>query len=415
MPHWLAAILVFSALTCALGLGVFWGVACYRVWITRRGLPTIADGAARPSPAEQAAPSSPAAPPEVALVVPAHNEESHIERLIRSLRVQEDVNLRVVLALDRCTDRTLELASAAIEGDERFTIVEIDHCPEGWAGKVHAIVRGVEETGVAAADHLVFTDADCWFEPRALVGALRVADELNAGLLSVLTTLTFERWDERIVQPAAGLELARQYPLLRASDPDARTRRAFANGQFMLFDRATYEAVGGHAAAREALLEDIELARLVKQHDRRAAVVISGGPVRCAMYADWPEMRRGWKRIFTEAATRKPDRLDKAARRLLLTGVVFPAGAAAAPLLSLLVPAGDALRWTAPAGAGLALLIWLAGLVSAYRLGNVPAACALLHPIGAWRTAGILREAARDLRKGTPTTWGGREYARPTR
>ena len=69
--------------------------------------------------------------------------------LVRSLRAETYAQLRVVLALDRCTDDTASLARAAIAGDERFEIVEIDACPPDWAGKVHAVHVGCHALAAA--------------------------------------------------------------------------------------------------------------------------------------------------------------------------------------------------------------------------------------------------------------------------
>ena len=49
--------------------------------------------------------------------------------------------MRVVLALDRCTDDTASLARAEIGNDGRFEIVEIDACPSDWVGKVHGTLE----------------------------------------------------------------------------------------------------------------------------------------------------------------------------------------------------------------------------------------------------------------------------------
>src|SRR5205823_291327 len=91
---------------------------------------------------------------------------------------------------------------------------------------------------------------------RACVALL---ERRRLDLLSLLSTLTCDTWFERLAQPAAGFELVRQYPISRAnrrSNP-----RAFANGQFMLFRRAAYDAIGGHGAVHDELLEDLALAR----------------------------------------------------------------------------------------------------------------------------------------------------------
>jgi hypothetical protein len=92
--------------------------------------------------------------------------------------------------------------------------------------------------------------------------------ERKLDLLSLLSTLTFHTWFERIVQPAATLELMRQYPLALANA--ATDRRPFANGQFLLFTRAAYDGHRRHEAVKSSLFEDVDLARLVDARKRLA-------------------------------------------------------------------------------------------------------------------------------------------------
>ena len=107
------------------------------------------------------------------MVVPAHNESRVIAGLVRSLRAETYPQLRFVLALDRCTDDTAALARAAIGGDDRFEIIEIDACPNDWVGKVHAVHVGFTRSRAAAdAEYLLFADADTLFSPGCIaVGA----------------------------------------------------------------------------------------------------------------------------------------------------------------------------------------------------------------------------------------------------
>ncbi len=195
--------------------------------------------------------SLPLDPPtgRVCVVVPAHNESRVIAGLVRSLRAETYPDMRVVLALDRCTDDTASLARAEIGDDRRFEIVEIDACPPEWVGKVHALHAGVTRSrGAADADYLLFADADTSFAPGCIAASLALMRERKLDLLSLLSTLSFDTWFERIVQPAATLELMRQYPLTLANA--ATDRRPFANGQFMLFTREAYEDIGGHEAVK---------------------------------------------------------------------------------------------------------------------------------------------------------------------
>jgi hypothetical protein len=115
----------------------------------------------------------------------------------------------------------------------------------------------------------------------------------------------------------------RQYPLPLANAPVGQ-RRAFANGQFMLFRRDAYEAIGGHEAVKSALLEDLALAKRIEGAHRNGGVFFAAGLLHCRMYADWAQFRRGWKRIFTEAANRNARRLTVNAWRVRGLGTILP-------------------------------------------------------------------------------------------
>jgi len=354
----------------------------------------------------------------VRVVVPAHNEADHIATLVRSLRAQEGVeSLGVTLALDRCTDGTAEAARKAIGGDHRFEIVEIEACPEGWAGKVHAVHAGATRSRFGSPEWWVFTDADTEMAPTLLATTVRLAQERGDGLVSLLSTLRIERWFEKIVQPMSGLELGRQFPLERASLKETSRRRAFANGQFMLFDRATYEAVGGHEGVKDTLLEDMAFAEKVKDAGIGAAVYTANGMHRCAMYDSWPEFTRGWARIYTECAKRKVSRLRRHAWHTRATNTVVPLVGLASFLLgaSLVLAFGAWWAWAALVAGAFAAAAWFVAMRRVAALSGTPGVWSCLGWFGAWRTGGILLRAARDLERGNPTEWGGKAYTREKR
>jgi glycosyltransferase involved in cell wall biosynthesis len=392
-------------------------VVLYHVLRTRLTLPTPRHALAYP---EAAALTSPTAP-RLCIIIPAHNEAGAIAPLARSLKAQTYGAMSAVFCLDRCTDDTSGVLRSQLADDPRFHILAITDCPPDWAGKVHAIWRGVSDAPAAqAADLLLFIDADTSLHPDALRAAVALLTRRSLGMLSLLSTMTHGRWFENVVQPAAGMELMRQYPLLRAN-LDAG-RRPFANGQFILMTRAAYQTIGGHQAARAALLEDVEIARLCHRHNVRAGMFIADGLHACRMYADYAEFVRGWKRIYTECANRRVDRLRKLALRTRLVGAVLPAltlaGLLLAAGLTLAVPAAaPATPWPAVLliAASTALALMLAALALAYRMGHTPLLSIPAYPVGAWLTGGILAQAARDLSLNRPTIWGGREYTRQAR
>lgn len=391
----------WAGAACGLVLAFYWSVGLWRMAATRRTLPT-----ARAGLALAAARTAPW--PSVAIVIPAHNEARVIAELIASLRAIDYPRLRITLALDRCTDGTPALARAAVGDDPRFTIEEIEECEAGWAGKVHAVYRGVHagpDGGALNADLLLFADADTLFHPGCVKACVSLLEARGLQMLSLVSTMRYEKWFELTAQPMAGLELIRQYPLLASnSGPD---RRAFANGQFMLFTRDCYVRFGGHHEVRKHLLEDLRFADILKYYFMPQGVLLADGMLICRMYDTWEQFRKGWKRIFTEAAHRKPTRLAALGLRVRLSQCLLPAGALAALVVGLTTARPP---MAAPGAAG--LILWLTALVAMQKMARGPWWCALTAWLGAWLVGGLLLEAGRDVKRGKPTEWGGMSYVR---
>jgi glycosyltransferase involved in cell wall biosynthesis len=372
---WTLELFGWSLAAGAVITTVLWGMVWFLVRHSGRVIPTLRLGQ------RLAAVDPPTA--WVCVVVPAHNEQRVIAGVIRSLRAETYPQLRVVLALDRCTDETASLARAEIAGDERFEIVEIDMCPDDWAGKVHAVHSGVTRSrGAQDAKYLLFTDADTIFEPGCIAASLALMRHRQLDLLSILSTLTHDAWFERVVQTAATFELMRQYPLTRANG--LKGRRAFANGQFMLFTREAYDSIGGHAAVKGAVMEDVALARLVVDRRRNPGVFLAAGLFHCRMYADWAQFRRGWKRIYTEAANRKAARLSVSAWRIRFLGTVLPLWTLGCGLYGAFLVSRDiGTGWPLLGLWLVATLVWLGSLVHVAMVARAPAWTAPLHVIGA--------------------------------
>lgn len=394
----LGLLLTSGSAACA----VYWGVATARIMRTRRTLPTASAGLALAPP-----------PGSVCVVIPAHNESAVLPELIASLRAQDHARVRFVLALDRCTDGSALACRTAIGDDPRFTLVEINACEPGWAGKVHAVYRGVHDGGALNDDYLLFADADTLFHPACVRASLALMHARGLGMLSLLSTMRYQHWFELLVQPACGLELVRQYPLLRANDPERR--RAFANGQFMLFTREAYSRFGGHHEVRHELLEDLRLARILEYYAIPQGIFLADDILVCRMYGTAAQFHRGWKRIFTEASNRKPARLLSAALILVFSASALPFLASFSIVFGLLRHSGSPVEgWALAVGVvGLATYAGAMGLIA--RTARAPMATAAAMPLGSWLAAGLLLRAALDLLLGRQTLWGGMSYDRHVR
>jgi len=109
---------------------------------------------------------------------------------------------------------------------------------------------------------------------------------------------------EKAVMPVIFAELAAHYRPAEVSDPNSPA--AAANGQYILIRREAYDAIGGHAAVADKILEDVELARAVKRSGRKILFRFGADAVRTRMYRNFSQLREGWTKnlaiLFPSAA-----------------------------------------------------------------------------------------------------------------
>ncbi|MEQ7739636.1 glycosyltransferase family 2 protein, partial [Escherichia coli] len=71
---------------------------------------------------------------QLAVVIPAHNEEQHLERALSRVQAAADavqsacppVGVRIVVVLDACTDASPRLARRFAAADSRFEVIVVD-------------------------------------------------------------------------------------------------------------------------------------------------------------------------------------------------------------------------------------------------------------------------------------------------
>ena len=230
-------------------------------------------------------PPVPVLDPQVSVIVPARNEEASLPACLGSLVSQAGISFEIIVVDDGSTDRTRQIA-ASIPG---VRVIEPGPLPAGWTGKNNAVVAGARE---ARGNWLLFTDADTVHKPDSLARALSEAEANHADLLSYSPEQEVRGFWERAVMPVIFAELARKYPPSQVSDFSKNL--AAANGQYLLISRSAYDAVGGHAAVAQSLLEDVALARAVRDASLRIRFRYGGDAVRTRMYRGFRQMREGW-------------------------------------------------------------------------------------------------------------------------
>ena len=209
-------------------------------------------------------------PPErrVTAIVPARNEEEHIEQSLRSLLDQRfPGELRVVLVDDRSSDRTAVLANGLAAEDARLNVVPGAPLTPGWTGKMWAVAQGLARPEALAADYILLTDADIVHGPGHVASLVAAAERDGLDLVSEMVRLRVHSLAERALMPAFVFFFQMLYPFAWVSDPQ-RTEAAAAGGT-MLVTRAALERIGGIERIRGELIDDVALAREVKRGGHR--------------------------------------------------------------------------------------------------------------------------------------------------
>ncbi|HEV2617247.1 MAG TPA: glycosyltransferase [Candidatus Acidoferrales bacterium] len=333
--------------------------------------------------------------PQISAIIPARDEQDNIEASVASLAAQPEI-AEIIVVNDQSTDRTGEILARLSKTFRNLKILESTALPAGWTGKNHAVFLGAQ---AANCEWLLFTDADTIHLRGAANHALADARAFDAALVSYSPEQLTQSFAERALIPFVYCRLARKFAFARVNDrslPDAA-----ANGQFLLIRRDAYENVGGHRAVADAVLEDVALARLVKQAGFRLHFASGEGIARTHMYRSFAAMWQGWtKNLYLLLGGTRKSILQE-----LFLAVPWPA--------IVFVVAGIIVRGRP----GLCLdalgILWLAASHVAYarelRRNRYSARFIIYYVPGVFLYAAVAAASAWKYWRGT-ISWKGREY-----
>ena len=215
----------------------------------------------------------------LSVIVSALNEEDAIAACLQSLLASQGVRLEIFAVNDRSTDATsaimdrvaheaaMEAARDSEGSPHTLRVLHISQLPAGWLGKPHALAVAAAQ---ASAPLLLFTDADALFAPDALARCLRLVEAEQADHLVLLPTAIYKNTGERMMLGA--IQALSQFGVRLWKIAYPKAGDALGVGCFNLIRRECYEAIGGFAALRMEVVEDLRLGYLVKSHGFRQRV-----------------------------------------------------------------------------------------------------------------------------------------------
>lgn len=290
----------------------------------------------------------------LSVVIPARNEESSLPRLLDSL-VANDAR-EVVVVDDQSTDKT-----AALARERGAKVVASRMLPQGWTGKNHACLQGVE---AASGDVLLFLDADTWMEPGGLA-RFAAAFEQGGGGDAAVSVMPYHV----TLRPYEELSIFFQLLMAFGAGGFGALRRGRLFGQSMMISRAMYQRAGTHVAVRGEVLENFVLAGRIAAAGGRTVCFGGKGALNMRMFPDgFAQLCEGWMKAFAAGASRS-DGL------VLGVSIYWLAALCVIFLVLLLGP----MRWIAGLfyAAAVLQLAWLARQIGSYRWYTF-----VLYPVG---------------------------------
>ncbi|GEJ98813.1 glycosyl transferase family 2 [Streptomyces sp. 1-11] len=348
---------------------------------------------------------SPGAWPPVCVVVPARDEAAVLPASLPSLLAQDyPGRAEIVLVDDGSTDGTGELARelSRRHGGLPLTVDSPGEPPAGWTGKLWAVRHGIGLARARDPEYLLLTDADIAHAPDSLRELVAAARTGGFDVVSQMARLRVESLWERLVVPAFVYFFAQLYPFRRIGRRGSRT--AAAAGGCVLLRADTAVRAGIPDAIRQAVIDDVALARAVR---RAGGHVWLGLAERVDSVRPYPRLHDLWRMVSRSAYAQlrhSPPLLLGTVAGLALVYLVPPAAVVTGAV------AGSTATWVAGA---LAWAVMTGTYLPMLRYYRQPPWLAPLLPFTAFLYLLMTVDSAVQHYRGRGAAWKGRTYARP--
>ncbi len=233
--------------------------------------------------------------PRVSVLIPARNEARNIAACVTSLLEQDYPDFEVIVLDDHSTDETSHILAQFDPTGSRLRVLKGAPLPEGWLGKHWACHQLYQ---AATGELLLFTDADTRHASNSLRDSVSALFAEGADLVTAFPREQVVTWGERLLVPIIGFGIYTFIPI-RLVQKLRWPALTITIGQFMLFRRAAYEAIGGFEAVRDEVVDDICLGRRIVGGGLEWRLLDGTHHVTCRMYHSFWEAVAGFsKSIF---------------------------------------------------------------------------------------------------------------------
>lgn len=235
--------------------------------------------------------------PLVSVLIPARNEEKNIQNCLISFIRQTYTNLEIIVLDDNSSDNTYEIARNISKHNKNIRVFKGKKLPLDWTGKNWACHQLSLK---AKGKWLLFTDADTIHQPHSVLKAVCAAVKNESDFLSCLPRLIAKTWSEKLYMSIIHFVFAALIPW-KMTNFNHKTKFPFGMGPFMLIRKKTYWEFGGYEAQKKAILDDMGLARLVKENDGAITILDGTDFVQLRYYENFRQLWNGFSKNSFDA------------------------------------------------------------------------------------------------------------------
>lgn len=226
---------------------------------------------------------------KLSILIPARNEAQNIGNLLNDLA--QEPAFEILVYDDHSEDNSKQIIEEQAINDKRLLLLTGGELPSGWLGKNHACHHLAKS---AQGDYLLFLDADVRVSKGFINSILNHSNQHHLALTSVFPQQIMLSNGERAVVPIMNFILLSLLPLFLVRRSKRFAALSAANGQVMLFKTETYRKYMPHKLFKNSKVEDIAIARYLKQQQHKTDCLTGNSSICCRMYHSYNQSIDGF-------------------------------------------------------------------------------------------------------------------------
>ncbi len=234
--------------------------------------------------------------PKISILIPARNEEKNIESCLDSILNIDYPDYEVIVLNDNSTDNTENLLKKYLSFPN-FRYYNGKDLPYDWKGKTFASEQLFK---LAKGEILFFTDADTIHSKDILKFLVGKMEEFNVDFISGFANQKTITLGEKLIVPSLYI-LSGLFLPLSLVYKSKNSLFSFAIGQAIFIKKETLSKIGGFESVKNEIVEDMYLARKVKENGYKTIFLDLKNYLECRMYENFYQGFNGISRVIFPA------------------------------------------------------------------------------------------------------------------